>query len=167
MFGYWVKDPTTYGVVEIDDEGRALSLEEKPQQPRSNLAVPGLYFYDDTVVARAQALKPSARGELEITDLNRSYLEEGMLQMEVLTRGTAWLDTGTFDDLAAAGDFIRTVQHRQGLSIGAPEEVAWRMGYIDDEGLRERAEPLVKSGYGRYLLDVLDRELADRAHRAG
>lgn len=161
-----MKDPTAYGVVEIDDEGRALSLDRRPQQPRSNLSVPGLYFYDDTVVARAQALKPSARGELEITDLNRSYLEEGKLQVEVLTRGTAWLDTGTVDDLAAAGDFIRTVQHRQGLSIGAPEEVAWRMGYIDADGLRERAEPLVRSGYGRYLLDVLERELADRAHRA-
>ena len=166
VFGYWVNEPSAYGVVEIDESGRALSLEEKPEEPRSNLAVPGLYFYDDTVVERAEALKPSARGELEITDLNRSYLEEGKLQVEVFTRGTAWLDTGTFDDLAAAGEFIRTVQHRQGLSIGAPEEVAWRMGYIDDEGLRKRAEPLVKSGYGRYLLDVLDRELADRAHRA-
>ncbi|MBE9404954.1 glucose-1-phosphate thymidylyltransferase RfbA [Brachybacterium sp. Marseille-Q2903] len=167
VFGYWVKDPTAYGVVEIDDAGRALSLEEKPAQPRSNLAVPGLYFYDDTVVSRAEALTPSARGELEITDLNRSYLEEGTLQVEVLTRGTAWLDTGTFDDLAAAGDFIRTVQHRQGLSIGAPEEVAWRMGYLSDQELRERAEPLVKSGYGRYLLDVLERELADRSGNAG
>lgn len=167
VFGYWVKDPTAYGVVEIDDAGRALSLEEKPARPRSNLAVPGLYFYDDTVVSRAEALTPSARGELEITDLNRSYLEEGTLQVEVLTRGTAWLDTGTFDDLAAAGDFIRTVQHRQGLSIGAPEEVAWRMGYLSDQELRERAEPLVKSGYGRYLLDVLERELADRSGNAG
>ncbi|MCT1996717.1 glucose-1-phosphate thymidylyltransferase RfbA [Brachybacterium muris] len=167
VFGYWVKDPTAYGVVEIDDTGRALSLEEKPARPRSNLAVPGLYFYDDTVVSRAEALAPSARGELEITDLNRSYLEEGTLQVEVLTRGTAWLDTGTFDDLAAAGDFIRTVQHRQGLSIGAPEEVAWRMGYLSDQELRERAEPLVKSGYGRYLLDVLERELADRSGNAG
>ncbi|MCT1384732.1 glucose-1-phosphate thymidylyltransferase RfbA [Brachybacterium sp. p3-SID1565] len=167
VFGYWVKDPTAYGVVEIDDTGRALSLEEKPARPRSNLAVPGLYFYDDTVVSRAEALTPSARGELEITDLNRSYLEEGTLQVEVLTRGTAWLDTGTFDDLAAAGDFIRTVQHRQGLSIGAPEEVAWRMGYLSDQELRERAEPLVKSGYGRYLLDVLERELADRSGNAG
>ena len=167
VFGYWVKDPTAYGVVEIDESGRALSLEEKPQHPRSNLAVPGLYFYDDTVVSRAEALTPSARGELEITDLNRSYLEEGTLQVEVRTRGTAWLDTGTFDDRAAAGDFIRPVQHRQGRSIGAPEEVAWRMGYLTDQELRECAEPLVKSGYGRYLLDVLERERADRSGNAG
>ncbi|EWS79511.1 glucose-1-phosphate thymidylyltransferase RfbA [Brachybacterium phenoliresistens] len=160
VFGYWVADPTAYGVVEMDAQGRAVSLEEKPARPRSNLAVPGLYFYDDTVVERAKALEPSARGELEITDLNRSYLEEGALQVEVLTRGTAWLDTGTFDDLAAAGEFIRTVQKRQGLSIGAPEEVAWRMGYLSDEELRERAAPLVKSGYGTYLLDVLERERA-------
>ena len=158
VFGYWVSDPRAYGVVEVGEGGRALSLEEKPAHPRSNLAVPGLYFYDDTVVERAKALRPSVRGELEITDLNRSYLEDGLLQVEVLTRGTAWLDTGTFDDLAAAGEFIRTVQKRQGLSIGAPEEVAWRMGYLSDEELRARAEPLVKSGYGRYLLDVLDRE---------
>ena len=155
VFGYWVKDPTAYGVVEIDDTGRALSLEEKPARPRSNLAVPGLYFYDDTVVSRAEALTPSARGELEITDLNRSYLEEGTLQVEVLTRGTAWLDTGTFDDLAAAGEFIATVQKRQGLSIGSPEEVAWRQGLLTDDELRERAEPLVKSGYGAYLIDLL------------
>lgn len=161
VFGYWVKDPTAYGVVEMGADGRALSLEEKPADPRSNLAVPGLYFYDETVVERAKTLEPSARGELEITDLNRTYLDEGTLQVEVLTRGTAWLDTGTFDDLAAAGEFIRTVQKRQGLSIGAPEEVAWRMGYLSDDELRERAEPLVKSGYGRYLLDVIDRE---RAH---
>ncbi|MDK7743080.1 glucose-1-phosphate thymidylyltransferase RfbA [Helcobacillus massiliensis] len=158
VFGYWVSDPTAYGVVEMNSDGKAVSLEEKPRQPKSNLAVPGLYFYDSTVVDRAKSLKPSARGELEITDLNRLYLEDDALHVEVLTRGTAWLDTGTFDDLAAAGEFIRTVQKRQGLSIGAPEEVAWRMGYIDDDGLRERAEPLVKSGYGRYLLDVLERE---------
>ncbi len=158
VFGYWVKNPSAYGVVEVDASGRAVSLEEKPDQPRSNLAVPGLYFYDQTVVDRARALRPSARGELEITDLNRTYLDEGTLHVEVLTRGTAWLDTGTFDDLAAAGEFIRTVQKRQGLSIGAPEEVAWRMGYLSDEELRERAEPLVKSGYGTYLLDVLERE---------
>ncbi|AXK46847.1 glucose-1-phosphate thymidylyltransferase RfbA [Brachybacterium saurashtrense] len=165
VFGYWVKDPTAYGVVEVGADGRAVSLEEKPAAPRSNLAVPGLYFYDETVVERAKALTPSARGELEITDLNRGYLEDGALHVEVLTRGTAWLDTGTFDDLAAAGDFIRTVQLRQGLSIGAPEEVAWRMGYLSDEQLRERAEPLVRSGYGRYLLDVLERESADRPVR--
>lgn len=158
VFGYWVSDPTAYGVVEMNTDGKAVSLEEKPAQPKSNLAVPGLYFYDSSVVDRAKSLKPSARGELEITDLNRLYLEDDALHVEVLTRGTAWLDTGTFDDLAAAGEFIRTVQKRQGLSIGAPEEVAWRMGYIDDDGLRERAEPLVKSGYGRYLLDVLERE---------
>lgn len=162
VFGYWVKDPSAYGVVEMGANGKAVSLEEKPAQPRSNLAVPGLYFYDDTVVERSKALRPSPRGELEITDLNRTYLEDDALQVEVLTRGTAWLDTGTFDDLAAAGDFIRTVQQRQGLLIGSPEEVAWRRGYLDDEELRERAEPLVKSGYGRNLLDMLERERADR-----
>lgn len=161
VFGYWVNDPRAYGVVEMNEQGVAVSLEEKPAEPRSNLAVPGLYFYDSSVVERAKALVPSARGELEITDLNRSYLNEGSLHVEVLTRGTAWLDTGTFDDLHAAGDFIRTVQKRQGLSIGAPEEVAWRMGLLTDDELRERAEPLVKSGYGRYLIDVLERE---RAH---
>ncbi len=163
VFGYWVADPTAYGVVEMGEDGKAVSLEEKPAEPRSNLAVPGLYFYDDTVVERAKALRPSPRGELEITDLNRSYLDDGSLNVEVLTRGTAWLDTGTFDDLAAAGDFIRTVQKRQGLSIGAPEEVAWRMGFLSDDELRERAEPLVKSGYGAYLLDALDRERLERS----
>ena len=162
VFGYWVKDPSAYGVVEMGEDGVALSLEEKPARPRSNLAVPGLYFYDATVVERAKALQPSARGELEITDLNRSYLADGMLHVEVLNRGSAWLDTGTFADLAAAGDFIRTVQKRQGRSVGAPEEVAWRMGFLSDEELRERAEPLLRSGYGRYLLDVLARERADR-----
>lgn len=158
VFGYWVSDPRAYGVVEMGEDGRAVSLEEKPAQPRSNLAIPGLYFYDETVPERAKALTPSPRGELEITDLNRTYLEDGTLQVEVLTRGTAWLDTGTFDDLAAASEFIRTVQKRQGLSVGAPEEIAWRLGHLSDDELRERAEPLVKSGYGSYLLDVLDRE---------
>lgn len=155
VFGYWVADPTAYGVVEFDESGRALTLEEKPTMPRSHYAIPGLYFYDNDVVELAKELQPSARGELEITDLNRIYLERGLLQVEVLPRGTAWLDTGTFDSLSEATEFIRTVQKRQGLSIGSPEEVAWRLGFLTDDELRERAEPLVKSGYGRYLLEVL------------
>jgi glucose-1-phosphate thymidylyltransferase len=155
VFGYQVVNPQDYGVIDFDGEGRALHLEEKPAQPRSRFAVPGLYFYDDTVVERARALRPSARGELEITDLNRTYLDEGRLHVEVLPRGTAWLDTGTFASLNDASNYVRTLESRQGLKVGCPEEVAWRMGFVDDDGLRRRAEPLVKSGYGQYLLDLL------------
>ncbi|MGN6445486.1 glucose-1-phosphate thymidylyltransferase RfbA [Amnibacterium sp.] len=157
IFAYWVADPNRYGVVEFDATGKAISLEEKPAHPKSNFAVPGLYFYDNDVKAIARDLEPSPRGEYEITDVNKAYLAAGKLQVEVLRRGTAWLDTGTHDSLHDAGEYVRTIEHRQGLKIGSPEEVAWRLGFLDDEGLRIRAEKLTKSGYGQYLLDILER----------
>ena len=157
IFAYWVANPSAYGVVDFGADGIALSIEEKPATPKSNYAVPGLYFYDNDVIEVARSLKPSARGEYEITDVNRTYLNQGRLVVEVLARGTAWLDTGTFDSLADAGDYIRTLERRQGLKVSVPEEVAWRMGFIDDEQLARRAESLLKSGYGAYLLQLLER----------
>ena len=158
VFAYRVADPREYGVIDFDAEGRAISLEEKPEDPTSDFAVPGLYFYSADVVEVARGLEPSARGEYEITDINRHYLREGRLQVEVLPRGTAWLDTGTHDSLLDAGNYVRTIEDRQGLKIGCPEEVAWRMGYIDDDELTARAHDLRKSGYGTYLLEILRRE---------
>lgn len=159
VFGYRVADPTAYGVVEFDAAGKVISLEEKPTNPKSHYAVPGLYFYDNDVVDIARNLRPSPRGELEITDVNREYLDRGKLQVEILPRGTAWLDTGTFDSLNEASEFVRTVQKRQGLSIGCPEEIAWRLGFLDDDELAQRAASLGKSGYGQYLMSLLDAEL--------
>ncbi len=157
VFGYHVTNPSEYGVVEFDSENRVISLEEKPNNPKSNYAVPGLYFYDNEVVQIAKSLEPSARGELEITDLNRVYLSAGKLSVEILPRGTAWLDTGTFDSLCDASNFISTVQNRQGVLIGSPEETAWRKGFLSDAELEKIAQPLVKSGYGKKLLELIGR----------
>ena len=156
IFGYAVANPSEYGVIELDELGMPISLEEKPQHPKSHLAVPGLYFYDNKVIEHAAELKPSQRGELEITDLNRIYLEARKLQVLVLPRGTAWLDTGTFDTLNDANNFVRTIEGRQGLKIGAPEEVAWRMGFLSDAEFEAVATPLAKNGYGSYLLGLLN-----------
>jgi len=156
IFAYRVSDPSAYGVVEFDAAGRAISLEEKPSRPRSSYAVPGLYFYDNDVIAIARDLQPSTRGELEITDVNRCYLEQGRLHVEKLPRGTAWLDTGTPDSLMAASEFVRVVEQRQGLKIGCPEEVAWRAGLLSDNELAVRAKALDSSGYGAYLQGLLD-----------
>lgn len=155
VFGYHVQDPTAYGVIEFDRDGRAISIEEKPKSPRSSLAVTGLYFYDGTAVDRARNLRPSSRGELEITDLNRSYLDDGKLHVDLLGRGFAWLDTGTHASLLDAGSFVRITEQRQGLKICCPEEIAWRRGFIDDEALEALAQPLLQSGYGEYLLQML------------
>jgi glucose-1-phosphate thymidylyltransferase len=155
VFAYAVQDPERYGVVEFDASGRAISLEEKPQKPKSRYAVTGLYFYDSEVVNLAKMVRPSARGELEITDLNRLYLERGMLDVQTMGRGYAWLDTGTHESMLEASQFIHTIENRQGLKVAAPEEIAWRSGWIDDAQLERLARPLAKSGYGQYLLRLL------------
>ena len=154
VFAYHVSDPERYGVVEFDAKGKAISIEEKPQQPKSNYAVPGLYFYDNSVVEVARNISPSARGEYEITDVNRHYLENGNLQVKVMSRGTAWLDTGTFGTLLQASQFVEVIETRQGLKVGCIEEIAYRMGFIDKQQLLKLAEPLLKSGYGDYLMRI-------------
>jgi glucose-1-phosphate thymidylyltransferase len=159
IFAYHVADPTAYGVVEFDSDGRALSIEEKPAQPKSRYAVPGLYFYDNSVVEIARTMRPSARGELEITEVNRTYLREGRLQVSVLERGTAWLDTGTFSTLVQAAEFVRVLEERQGLKVGAIEEVAYRQGFIGADQLRSLAEQQIGSGYGTHLLELLEQAL--------
>lgn len=157
VFGYYVSDPKAYGVVSFDANGKAETIEEKPSQPKSNYAVTGLYFYDEQVLDYAQTIEPSARGELEITDVNRLYLEAGSLSVELMGRGFAWLDTGTHASLLDAGQYVRVMEERQGLKICCPEEIAWRQGYIDDAKLEEIAQPLIKSGYGAYLMGLLDK----------
>ena len=156
IYAYHVHDPERYGVVEFDDNGNVISLEEKPKQPKSNFAIPGIYFYDNSVVNIAKNIKPSKRGELEITDVNKEYLGQGLLKVSVLDKGTAWLDTGTFNSLMQASQFVQVIEERQGLKIGAIEEVAYRMGYIDKDQLQKLIEPLIKSGYGKHLLSILE-----------
>ena len=158
IFGYYVKDPERYGVVEFDGSGKVLSIEEKPKEPKSNYAVVGLYFYDNEVIEISKGIKPSWRGELEITDVNKAYLEKGKLNVELMGRGYAWLDTGTHESLADATQFVKTIEERQGLKIACIEEIAYRMGFIDAEQLQRLAEPLRKSGYGEYLLRILEQE---------
>lgn len=157
IFAYWVADPAAYGVVEFDESGLVVSIEEKPTQPKSSYAVPGLYFYDNDVISIARELKPSVRGEFEVTDINRAYLEQGSLRVQVLPRGTAWLDTGTFDQMTDAAEYVRTIERRTGLKIGSPEEIAWRQGYLTDDEFCSVAKRFIKSGYGEYLLSLISR----------